>query len=70
MNFPSESGVKPWEGVPESQKPEQERQAEGVIKISRLDEKHQKLKAQLDVVLENLILANSLIDESDPSNDI
>jgi len=55
--------VKVWDGVPEKQKPESEQFDEKVCWFSSLDDKHQKLKGQLDVVLENVILANDMIDE-------
>ena len=36
----------------------------------QLDEKHQKLKNQLDVVLSNIILGNEMIDGCDPRDDV
>ena len=62
--------MKVWEGVPEKQKPESERFDENVCKFTNLDEKHLKLKGQLDVVLENILLANEMIDGCDPRDDM
>lgn len=43
--FASEKDVKPWDGVPEAQKPESEKAQEGVIVFKKpLDDKHQKVK--------------------------
>lgn len=46
IGFPDEAGVKVWDGVPDSQKPESERAQEGVIKFrTPLDDKHKKVKS-------------------------
>lgn len=66
VQFGDESTVKVWEGVPEKQKPASEQFDEKVCRFTNLDEKHEKLKKQLDVVLENIVLANEMIDGCDP----
>ena len=69
--FGDESSVSIWNGVPDSQKPESERQQEGVIWFKgSLEPKYQKLKDQFDTVLSNIILANEILDDCDPNDDI
>lgn len=71
IKFADESTVKVWDQVPNAARPETEVEQEGVIRFRKpLDEKHARVKAQLDIVLSNIILANEMIDGQDPRDDV